>query len=124
MNPLTATFLIAARDRPGLVSQLAGFFARLGLNIVDASNHTDVHSEGGALFFMRLLVDVGGLATPEAHARLGGSATRRSLADAFGDLARELDATWSVAYSDVVQRLAILVTKDPSCLYDLILRER
>ena len=124
MIGVSAIFLVAAPDQAGLVARLAGFFAGLGLNIVDASNHTDVHSEGGARFFMRVVVDLGGLGAPEAHQGLGGSATRGALEEAFGELARTLEATWSVAYADVVPKLAILVTKEPSCLYDLILRER
>jgi formyltetrahydrofolate deformylase len=123
-TPVTATFLVAARDQPGLVARLAGFFFGLGLNILDASNHTDVHAEGGARFFMRLVVDLAGLTAPQLHEKLGGSATRGALATAFGDLARALDATWTVGYGDVLPKVAILVTKDPTCLYDLVLRQR
>ena len=119
-----ATFLVAAPDQPGLVARLAGFFYTAGLNIVDAGNHTDVHAEGGARFFMRMVVDVSGLSAPAASAALGGSSTRAALERAFGDLATTLTATWSVHYSDQIQRVAVLVTKDPACLYDLVLRQR
>ena len=51
-----ATFLVAAPDQPGLVARLAGFFYGAGLNIVDASNHTDPEADGGPRFFMRLVV--------------------------------------------------------------------
>ena len=71
-----ATFLVAAPDQPGLVARLAGFFYGAGLNIIDAGNHTDVHAEGGARFFMRMVVDVSGLSAPAASAALGGSSTR------------------------------------------------
>ncbi len=120
----TATFLLAAPDQPGLVARFAGFFYELGLNIVDASNHSDPHVEGGARFFMRLVVDLAGLSAPLAQSGLGGSATRQSLEHRFGTLSTQLAATWSVRYSDVVQRVAVLVTKEPSCLYDLALRQR
>lgn len=119
-----ATFLVAAPDQPGLVARLAGFFYGAGLNIVDASNHTDPYVEGGARFFMRMVVDVGGLSSPSASAALGGSSSRAALERSFGDLATTLSATWSVRYADDVQRVAILVTKDPACLYDLVLRQR
>ncbi|MDC0746551.1 formyltetrahydrofolate deformylase [Polyangium mundeleinium] len=119
-----ATFLVAAPDQPGLVARLAGFFYTAGLNIIDAGNHTDVHVEGGPRFFMRMVVDVSGLSAPAASAALGGSSTRAALERAFGDLAQTLSATWSVRYGDQIQRVAILVTKDPACLYDLVLRQR
>ena len=120
----TATFLVAAPDRPGLVARLAGFFFDLGLNIVDASNHSDPHVESGARFFMRLVVDLAGLAAPAAQSGLGGSATRRALEERFTALADSLGATCSVRYTDVVPRIAVLVTKEPACFYDLALRQR
>ncbi|MBS2022429.1 MAG: formyltetrahydrofolate deformylase, partial [Deltaproteobacteria bacterium] len=39
--PVSATFLVAAPDAPGLVARLAGFFYTLRLNIIDATNHSD-----------------------------------------------------------------------------------
>jgi formyltetrahydrofolate deformylase len=122
-TPLVATFLVSAPDQPGLVARLSGFFYELGLNIVDASNHTDLHAEAGARFFMRLVVALDGLASPKAAERLG-SAGRRALEASFAKTCDELGATWSVGYSDVKPRVAILVTKDPTCLYDLALRQR
>lgn len=119
-----ATFLVAAPDQAGLVARLAGFFYQAGLNIVDASNHTDVYVEEGARFYLRMVVDVSGLSAPAASEALGGSSSRGALERSFGDLAATLSATWSVRYSDKVQRVAILCTKDPACLYDIVLRQR
>lgn len=110
-----ATFLVAANDQPGLVARLAGFFAERGMNIVDAQNHTDVFVEGGVpRFYMRLAVEHGGL---DANAR-------RGLEASFADLGALVGATWSVGYADVVRRVAMMVTKESACLYDLILRQR
>ncbi len=120
----SATYLVSAPDQPGLVARLSGFFYELGLNILDASNHTDVHAEGAPRFFMRLVVDLAGLAKPGAAEKLGGSADRKALEKAFNALGEALAASWSVGYSDVLPRVAMLVTKDPTCLYDLILRQR
>jgi formyltetrahydrofolate deformylase len=149
VSSVHATFLVSAPDQPGLVARLSGFFYELALNIVDASNHTDVHSEapaasagvrdalatarsaltaphepGPARFFMRLVVDLAGLSRPGVADKLGGSADRQTLERAFDGLSRSLEATWSVGYSDVLPRVALLVTKDPTCLYDLVLRQR
>ncbi|MGD0678887.1 MAG: formyltetrahydrofolate deformylase [Polyangiaceae bacterium] len=119
-----ATFLITASDQPGLVARLAGFFAELGLNIVDASNHSSVELSGTPRFYMRIEVDLDGLTRPAAHARLGESVSRRSLEEAFGRLAHELGATWSVRYADSIAKVALLVTREATCLYDLLLRQQ
>jgi formyltetrahydrofolate deformylase len=121
---MKATFLVAAPDQPGLVARLAGFFYDAGLNIVDASNHTDPFADGGPRFFMRLVVDIGGLSAPPAAAALRGSATRAALEGSFTELCAALSATWSVRYADQIAKVAILVTRDPACLYDLVLRQR
>jgi formyltetrahydrofolate deformylase len=120
-----ATFLVTAPDQPGLVARLSGFFYSLGLNIVDAGNHSDRGVAGAPpRFFMRLVVDLERLDSPAAQEILGGSATRAALEAALGRLVESLGGTWSHGYSDVVTRVAILVTKDPACLYDLVLRQR
>jgi formyltetrahydrofolate deformylase len=120
-----ATFLVAAADQPGLVARFSGFFWSLGLNIVDAGNHTDRGLEGAPpRFFMRLVVDLAGLEAPKAQAALGGSSTRAAMEAGFAAVAGPLGAQWSVGYSDLVPKVAILVTKEPACLYDLILRQR
>jgi formyltetrahydrofolate deformylase len=124
LSVLAATFLVAAPDQPGLVARLAGFFYDAGLNIVDASNHTDPWADGGPRFFMRLVVDIAGLSSPRAVAALGGSSTRGALEARFGELSAALSAAWSVRYADHVPRVAVVVTRDPACLYDLVLRQR
>ncbi len=117
--------LFSAPDRPGLVARLSGFFYELGLNILEASNYTDLHGERGARFYMRIVVDLSGLAAPQAHERLGGSATRSAMEAAFVErIATPLAGEWSIAYDDRVARVAVMVTKDPTCLYDLALRQK
>lgn len=111
-NP-RAFFLVSAPDQPGLVARLSGFFFQLGLNIVDASNHSEGEGQGEGRFFMRIVVDLAKL-----------TSTRRSVEESFGALVKELNGEWSVGYDDVRARVAILVTKDPACLYDLVLRQR
>ncbi len=134
MTTPIATFNVKAPDQPGLVARLAGFFYERSLNIVDASNHTDVAVDDSAkdagraaekaYFFMRLVVDLGGLAAPSAPDVLGGSATRKALEAQFETLVGALSGSWSVGYSDVVPKVALFVTKDPACLYDLVLRQQ
>ncbi len=119
-----AIFLLAAPDQPGLVARFAGFFFDLGLNILDSSNHASRAEADGRRFYMRLSIDLDGLARPQALAKLGESASRRSLEAAFGALAGGLSASWSVGYDDKPEKVALLVTKESACLYDLVLRER
>ena len=123
-SPTVATFLCAAPDRPGLVARISGFFYDLAMNIIDSKNHTDLHSAAGPRFCIRVVVDLAALGAPAAAAKLGGSATRASMEERFGALMTALGGAWSVDYSDVLPRVAILVTKDGACLYDLVLRQR
>lgn len=60
---------------------------------------------------MRLKLDMAALST-----------SRKQLEQQFGELARSLQISWSVHYSDDIQKIAILVTKASHCLYDLLLR--
>jgi formyltetrahydrofolate deformylase len=120
-----ATLLFSSPDRPGLVARLSGFFFELGLNIVEASNYTDLHGERGPRFYMRLVVDLGGLSSPQAHEKLGGSSTRSTMEAAFTErIGSPLEGEWSIAYDDRIARIAVMVTKDPTCLYDLALRQK
>src|SRR3982751_5297229 len=90
-----ATFLVTAPDQPGLVARLAGFFYALGLNIVDAGNHSDGGGAGAPpRFFMRLVVDLRELESSKARDVLGGSATRTALEAGFGRLVDSLNGAW------------------------------
>ncbi len=124
-SPVHAVFQVSTSDRPGLVARFAGFFFELGLNIADASHHAAAPTGGDPTrFFMRIVVELAGLSQPTALLKLGGSTSRRALEEAFGALAQSLEATWNVSYSDVPDRVAVFVTREPACLYDLALRQR
>ena len=98
---------------------VASFFYERNINIVEAANCSDAYGEGGPRFFLRMSVDLAGSGS-EADL----PASRRGLEDDFDELASRLLATWSVGYADAVARVAILVTREDSCLYDLVLRQR
>jgi formyltetrahydrofolate deformylase len=86
-----AVFLLSAPDQPGLVARFSGFFFELGLNILDASNHSDASPEEHEprRFFMRLVVDLDCPRRPRGRlARLGGlGLASGAWSQAFGDLA-------------------------------------
>jgi formyltetrahydrofolate deformylase len=113
------TFLFTTRDQPGLVARVATFFYERGINIIEAGSCSDVHGEAGPRFFLRMSVDLSGFAPDREPA-----ASRRALEEDFGAMAAPVHASWSVGYRDDAARLAILVTKEDSCLNDLLLRQR
>jgi formyltetrahydrofolate deformylase len=102
---------------------VATFFYERNINIVEAANCSDAHGGGDARFFLRMSVD---LAEYEAEheSERDRAAKRRELEERFGAMASELGAIWSVGYTDVIARMAVFVTRENSCLYDLVLRER
>jgi formyltetrahydrofolate deformylase len=109
-RPLTATLLADCPDRPGLVASISGFIYTNGGNILAADQHSE--PENGH-FYMRVVWDLDGF-----------HLDRPALALALDDLGRRLSLNWSVQYSDERQRVAILVSKTPHCLYDLLQAER
>jgi formyltetrahydrofolate deformylase len=106
--PNTATLLIHCPDKPGLVHDVTGFvFAHAG-NIQDLQQHID--RETGALFM-----------------RIEWSMERFTLAPEeiaprFAQLGRRHKMWWKLSFSSERQRVAILVTKENHCLYDLLAR--
>jgi formyltetrahydrofolate deformylase len=118
-RPPHGRFLLATRDQPGLVARVATFFYDRNINIVEAASCSDPHADSGPMFFLRMSVDLA-----EFHARTDPAGSRRALEDDFAAMASRLHAIWSVGYADVLARVAILVTREDSCLYDLVLRQR
>ena len=104
----TAVFLITCPDRPGLVAAVANFVAARGGNILHADQHTD---DATGAFFQRVEVDLTGFGLPRAE-----------IATAFSPLAAELGMTFRVAFSDDVPRVAILASREPHCLTDILAR--
>jgi formyltetrahydrofolate deformylase len=104
----TARLLIAAPDRTGLVSAIAGFVADHGGSIVDADQHTD--DEAGS-FFQRV-----------EFALDGFDLDRDDIPAALAGVTGPLGMTWQLRYSDDVRRIAVLVSRQPHCLYDLLSR--
>lgn len=110
MKPHSIIFLIHCPDQKGLVSRISTFVYQRGFNILHCQQYTDVKQNH---YYMRLKLDMSGLST-----------SRKQLEKEFNDFALPLNIHWSVHYSDFVQKIAILVTKAPHCLYDLLLRQQ
>ncbi len=110
MTSATATLLISCPDQRGLVAKLSNFIYANGGNIVHADQHTDFLA---GLFLSRIEWQLDGFKLP-----------RDVIRPAFGAIADPLDATWTLHFSDTVPRLAIWVSRQDHCLYDLLWRYR
>jgi formyltetrahydrofolate deformylase len=106
----TATLLVSCPDRPGLVAALADFVYEHGGDIVHAEQHTDT---GEGVFFQRVefRLDAFDLDRPEILPALSPVVDRLSM---------QLD----LHFSDERPRVAVLVSKQAHCLYDLLARWR
>ena len=110
MNDTTATLLISCPDRPGLVAKIANFIYANDGNIVRADQHTDFAT---GLFLIRIEWQLKGFNLP-----------REAIAPAWGKIATSLDATWQLHFSDILPKIAVWVTKQDHCLWDLLWRHQ
>ncbi|MBW4629433.1 MAG: formyltetrahydrofolate deformylase [Brasilonema octagenarum HA4186-MV1] len=106
----TATLLISCPDQRGLVAKIANFIYANGGNIIQADQHTDFTA---GLFLTRIEWQLDGFNLP-----------RDLIAPAFNAIAQPLQAKWELHFSDTVQRIAIWVSRQDHCLFDLIWRQR
>lgn len=105
----TIVFLFQCTDQKSLVVNITRFFSEREYNILHCQQYTDIQD---GQYFMRLkLQDEGQL-------------NRTDLEQQFRNYADTLGLTWSVRYSDVPYRVALLVTKTSHCPYDLLLRQQ
>ncbi|MBC1240975.1 formyltetrahydrofolate deformylase [Nostoc linckia z18] len=109
VNP-TATLLISCPDQRGLVAKFANFIYSNGGNIIHADQHTDF---AAGLFLTRIEWQLEGFNLP-----------REFIAPAFNAIAQPLDAKWELHFSDTIPRIAIWVSRQDHCLFDLIWRQR
>jgi formyltetrahydrofolate deformylase len=106
----TATLLISCPDQRGLVAKIANFIYSNGGNIIHADQHTDF---AAGLFLTRIEWQLNGFNLP-----------KDLIGPAFNAIAQPLGAKWELHFSDTVPRLAIWVSRQDHCLFDLIWRQR
>lgn len=104
----TMVFLIQCEDRKGLVCEITSFFSNRGFNILHCQQHTDTRINR---YFMRIKLDMAGV-----------SMTKSEIEGEFSSFAKTFPLEWSVHYSDCIPRVALMVTKESHCLYDILLR--
>jgi formyltetrahydrofolate deformylase len=106
----TATLLLSCADQRGVVAATAEFIARHDGNIVHAEQHVDP-VEG--VFFQRVEFELEGFGL-----------ARADIADAFGPVAEKFEMNVDLRFSDTAPRIAILASRQPHCLSDLLTRWR
>jgi formyltetrahydrofolate deformylase len=110
MTSPTATLLVSCPDQRGLVAKIANFIYSNGGNIIHADQHTDF---AAGLFLTRIEWQLDGFHLP-----------RDLIAPAFNAIAQPLQAKWQLHFSDTIPRIAIWVSRQDHCLFDLIWRQR
>lgn len=105
----TAILLIHSADQHGLVAAISDFIARNEGNIVYLDQHVD---ERRGVFFMRIEWEL-------VRFRLTADAIGEAFDEAIG---RRFAMHWRLYFSNDVPRIAIMVSRLPHCLYDLLSR--
>jgi formyltetrahydrofolate deformylase len=110
-----AILLLSCPDQRGVVAAVADFVASHGGNIVNAEQHTDldVPGEAAGVFFQRVEFELDGF-------DLG----RDEILPAFQPVIDRFGLRCALHFSDQVSRVAILASRQPHCLYDLLTRWR
>jgi formyltetrahydrofolate deformylase len=106
----TAVLLVSCPDQPGIVAAVASFVTGHGGNVIDLQQHTD-HTDGA--FFQRIELELD-------HVDLA----REEIGAAFAPVAERFGMRWTLRFSDDRPRMAILASKEPHCLHDLLNRWR
>ncbi len=104
----TATLLVSCPDKQGLVAKIANFIYANGGNIIHADHHTDLDA---GLFLSRIEWQLEGFNLPQDL-----------IAPAFNAIAQPLEATYELHFSSQTPKVAIWVSKQDHCLYDLLWR--
>ena len=103
---VSAVLLLTCPDQRGIVAATAEFIQRHGGNIIHAEQHAD-----STAFFQRIEFELDGFGLE-----------RDEIADAFSPVAERFDMTASVRFTDQKTPTAIMVSKQPHCLHDLLSR--
>jgi formyltetrahydrofolate deformylase len=111
---MSAVLLLSCPDQRGVVAATAEFIAAHDGNIVHAEQHVDPGTtSSGAMFFQRVEFELDGFG-------LG----RDEIVTAFSPTAQRLGMTVDLRFTDVPTPTAIMASRQPHCLYDLLTRWR
>lgn len=108
MKKNTAILLLSCPDQRGLVAALSGFVAAHNGNILHLDQHVDLEQN---VFFARMEWDLDGF-----------QIACEKLPDAIHELAMPRRMSWQLHFSGRIPRLALFVSRQAHCLYDLLAR--
>lgn len=106
--PDTATLLIHCPDQPGLVHDVTGFISSHQGNILDLQQHIDPIENA---FFMRVEWSLENFTLEQGE-----------IEDRLSPMARRHQMQCELYFSTKKRRVALFVTKENHCLYDLLAR--
>ena len=111
---MSVVFLLSCPDQPGIVSTTTRWISEHGGNIVHAEQHVDADPlTGSDVFYQRIEIDDAAFDTP-----------RSELSAAFSPVARALDMSVDIREVDRPTPTALMASRQPHCLYDLLTRWR
>jgi len=108
-NNKIAKLLICCRDRKGIVAKVSNFLFKNGANIIQSDQYTTDYQNGH--FFMRIEFDQTNL-----------SISKQIFEKKFSLIAENLEIKWSLYEGKKKKRMAIFVSKEGHCLFDLLWR--
>lgn len=106
-SPREAIILIHCNDQPGIIAAVTRFVHEHGGNILDLDQHTDAARNK---FYMRISWSLQGFDIPP-------NAIETSFQDELGT---PFGMNWNLYFSDQKPRLALFVSKQLHCLYDIL----
>ncbi|MEO8393940.1 MAG: formyltetrahydrofolate deformylase [Chloroflexota bacterium] len=104
----SAILLISCPDRTGLVATITEFLYRHNGNILHLDQHVDSEAN---VFFMRIEFALDGFSLPVDE-----------ISAQFQPIADQMNMRWELHFSDDAPRMAVFVSKQGHCLYDLLAR--
>lgn len=104
-----AILLIHCPDQSGIVASVTQFISKYNGNILDLDQHVDTHDN---VFFMRVAWELDSFALSE-----------EALRDAFSSgIAKPYKMTWNLFITRKKQRMAVFVSRQSHCLFDILAR--
>jgi formyltetrahydrofolate deformylase len=110
ISSMHGTLLFWCPDRPGIVSAVSGHLYANGCTILHADQYSDPDT---GLFYQRIAFGTG-----------EGAPDRDGLTEGFAGLAATQELDWRLSWSDQPKRVALLVSRQDHCLWDILLRRR